>query len=210
MIFRFILITVFATLVSGCSDPKAANEKNFKAAIQNYLDTAYPKCYVATNFPTTTEYDVDRTTVKLRALVKVGLLSESVGSREIITHFGNGGKKSIPTPSFDLTEEGRKFYKADVRGELSNRKIGGFCLGKAIVKNITQFSEPADMFGHRISRVNYTYEVSGLPAWAKSPEIISVIYELKADVESDKTPIKRLDTLLLTNNGWVHEKLFKK
>lgn len=210
MVFRFILIAVIATLATGCSDPKAANEKNFKVAIQNYLDTAYPKCYITTNFPTTIEYDIGGMEAKLRALAKIGLVSEKVGSREIIVGLGSDGKKTIPAPSFDLTDEGRKFYKPDAVDRLSSGKMGGFCLGKANVKSISQFSEPGDMFGQHISRVNYTYAVSGFPAWTKTPEILAAINDLKADIESETTPIKRLDAFVLTNNGWVHEKLFKK
>lgn len=210
MPLRFLLIVIFTTLFAGCVDPKAANEKNFEVAIQNYLDSTYPKCYVTTNFPITPQYDFGGTTAKLRALVKVGLVSEKMGSYEILTHLGSGGKKTIPAPSFDLTEEGKKFYKPDAVDGRSAGKFGCIRLGKATVKSVTQFSEPADMFGHRVSRVNYTYEVSDLPAWAKSQEVHLAINELKADVESEKNAIKRLDTLVLTNNGWVHEKLFKK
>lgn len=98
MLNKYLFIAVIATLISGCSDPKAANEKNFKAAIQNYLDTAYPKCYVTMNFPKVIAYEVGGTETTLRALVKVGLLSETVGSREIMASFGPGGKKQSPLP----------------------------------------------------------------------------------------------------------------
>ena len=79
---------------------------------------------------------------------------------------------------------------------------GGFCFGKATIKEVTEFTEPADTGGVKASRVTYTYQVSDFPAWAKLPETSAAIGKLKTDVESEKTPIKSMDMLVLTNNGW--------
>ncbi|MDD5113834.1 MAG: hypothetical protein PHC94_07440 [Methylobacter sp.] len=206
LLFKFTSVVFVAIVVAGCSDPKAANEKNFKASIQQYLDTAYPKCYVRTEFPTTIEWDFVGIKSKLRALAKAGWVIEKEGGRE--TPILGGGKETVST--FDLTEEGRKFYKADIEKTIGGKTIGGFCFGKARIKDVTQFSEPSDMFGQRITHVNYTYEVYDLPVWTKTPEITAAFDNIKGDVETEKTPAKALDVLVLTNNGWVHEKLFKK
>jgi hypothetical protein len=56
----------------------------------------------------------------------------------------------------------------------------------------------------RVSQVNYTYQVSSFPAWAKRPEVSASIGNLKTDVESEKIPIKGNTMLKLTNNGWVN------
>ncbi len=208
MIYRFALLAAIATLLTACSDPKAANEKNFKAAIQNYLDGAYPQCYFTGDFPAIVPmFDARGTKATLKALVSARLLSEKDEPHETEVF---GGKKVVIQPTFHLTEEGKKFYKTDATKTLSGKMIGGFCMGKASVKDVSQFSEPSDMFGQRVSQVNYTYEVDGLPAWAKSPETLAAIPSLRADVESAKTPIKKLDVFILTNNGWVHRALFKK
>lgn len=202
-----ITITLLAT-ISGCSDPKAANEANFKKSIQSYLDTAYPKCYIYSEFPTTIDWDIAGNKEKLRALAKTGLVVESEEKVERPS-FGNT-KRYATLPSFNLTDEGRKFYKPDATKTLSGKSIGGICLGKATVQAVTQFSEPADMLGHRISNVSYTYSVSDLPPWTQSKDVLDAIKELKADVASEQTPLKKQDVLVLTNNGWIHEKLFKK
>lgn len=208
MLLKLTLAAAMAFLISGCSDPKTPNEKNFAAAVQAYLDTTYPKCYLTTEFPTTVEWDVGGMKTKLRALAKAGLVLEKEGSYEIQTL--GGRKQFAPAPAFTLTDEGKKFYKSDAVKLINGKTMGGFCFGKARVNQVGQFTEPSDTFGMRISRVNYTYEVSDLPTWAKSPVIQAAIPELKADVESDKVPIKKLDVLVLTNNGWVHERLFQK
>lgn len=209
MLLRSVVVAGVAVII-GCSDPKAANEDNFKISIQAYLDTAYPKCYFYTELPTTLgDFNFNGTKEKLQALVKAGIVSEKEGSREIADTFGKV-KKTVPAPLFDLTDEGRKYYKPDMEKTFGGKSIGGFCFGKARVKEITQFTEPSDLFGRKVSSVNYTYEVYDFPDWAKSPEIISAIDSLKSDVESLTTPVKKMEAVVLTNNGWVHEKILKK
>lgn len=197
-----------ALAASGCSDPKAANQGVFKDAAQAYLDATYPKCYIHSQFPVTVDWNVSGIQEKLRALAKAGLVVESEGEAEHPEL--RGRQQNGKSPRFELTEEGKKFYKADLTKTMAGKNIGGFCFGKATVREVSQFSEPADMFGQRISRVNFTYVVSDIPTWAKSPELLAEIKELKADVDSESTPVKALNTFVLTNNGWVHEKLFKK
>lgn len=198
-----------AFLVSGCSDPKAASESNFRQAIQSYLDTAYPKCYFTHAFPSSLKFDVGDTRAVLQAMAKAGLVTEKEESRKELTDW-NGAKKVIVNSSFDLTDEGRKFYKADAVKSLSGNSVGGFCFGKAKVESITQFTEPADAFGHRVSRVNYTYTVTDIPEWAKTPDMLAALQPLKKDADSAAKPAEARDTLVLTSNGWLHEKLYKK
>ena len=207
MFVRIIAGLFFLAAISSCSDPKVASEVNFRKAIQEYLDKSYPKCYVKTDLPVTIDWDISGVKKKLQALAKVGLVVESMGQ---IERPGFGNNKNIVTaPTFDLTDEGKKYFKQIVSTTMRGRTFGGFCIGRATVKEIGQFSEPSDIFGQRISHVNYTYEVSDFPEWAKSPEVLEAIEDLKKDVESTIHPIKELDVLVMTNNGWVHEKLFK-
>ena len=200
MFYRFVLIAV-AIFVTACSDPKAVSENNFKVAIQKDIDTVYPKCYLLENFPATVS-DFDRgNKATFKALVNAGLLLEKEESRMTTEYLRN---KEVVQPVFYLTEEGKKFYKADAGTKPMEGKAGGFCFGKATVKDITQFTEPSDASGMRISQVSYTYVVGDFPAWAKLPEVLSAIRALKTDVESEKTPVEGFAVLSLTNNGWVN------
>lgn len=206
---RTILTLIALAAMTGCSDPKAATEKNFKVAMQSYLDTAYPRCYVSQSFPYVDDsFDIMGTRTRLKALAKIGLVVSTEEQRQVPNLFGTPRTQKVTV--YDLTGEGKKYFKANVEKNKDGSTGGGFCFGKAKVKEITQFSEPADMFGQKISRVNYEYTVTDLPSWASNAEITSVLPALHADGESKSKPIKRLDAVILTNNGWVHESLFKK
>ena len=199
MFFRITIIAA-AIFVSGCADPKAASEKNFKIAIQKILDEEYPKCYFTGDFPVTNSnilFDKEA----YAGLVAAGLLSMKDEPRE---GFVGNKIKTIMEPVFRLTEKGNEFYKADVgkAGGMFRPGKGGFCFGKATVKEITEFTAPADAGGVQLSKVTFTYQVSDLPAWAKLPEISAAIISLKNAVESEKKPLKDGAVLILTNNGW--------
>ena len=73
-----------------------------------------------------------------------------------------------------------------------------------------QFGEPGDMMGQKISRVTYTYSVDDLPKWAGDQAVIETNRDLSSMVSSKDTPIKETRAFILTNNGWVHERLFGK
>lgn len=211
--YRSTVLIVVAVLVTACSDPKAANETNFKVAIQKPLDQAYPRCYIETNFPTTASSQKqqykDYTSV-FKVMVTSGLLSAKEESREV----KDGWQLFAPKPKmktvietvFNLTDEGKRFYKAvEIKNTGLGETVGGFCFGKATVKDVLEYTEPTDAGGMRSSRVTYTYEVSDFPAWAQLPEVLAVLPKLRQDVESKQSPIKAFDMLVLTNNGWVSQ-----
>jgi hypothetical protein len=207
---RNFVITMIVLALAGCSDPKAASEKNFKSAMQNYLDTAYPHCYFESNFPVEkAHWDVGGKNVALAALEKAGLLSVKEVQQEEKQMFSQQ-TRMVTKLSYDLTAEGKKYYKVEATKNFRGETMGALCAGKASVKSIGQFTEPAEMMGQKISRVNYEYTVTDLPAWAMRPDLQQAIGGLKADAQSTSTPIKGVVAMVLTNNGWVHEKMFSR
>ena len=204
-----VAVSLGAILLVGCGSKQDASEKNFKAAIQTFLDSEYPKCYYFESFPAVVDMDFRNRKSTLTAMVKAGLVSVKDEPYEEQEIWGNKKKTSI-RPTFYLTEEGKKFYKPDVDKTIGGKSLGGFCFGKAKVRDVPQFTEPSDMRGHNMSRVNYTFVVNDLPSWTKLPEILTAIPALKPDVESENSPIQGKATVVLTNNGWVHERIFNK
>nr|WP_314613719.1 hypothetical protein [uncultured Pseudomonas sp.] len=207
---KIVPLALLATL-AGCSDTKDASEANFHKAAQAYLDTQYPHCFVVSNFPTKTQdFDVTGTNKALHALAKVGIVSEREISRvEIPERLWQPARTDIYY-AYDLTDEGRKLYKADAQKMLNGSTRGGLCFGKAQVTAIEQFSEPGEMMGRTISDVTYAYKITGLPDWAGNEEVKSNIRDLGKAVATNDTPAREKRVMVLTNQGWVHERLFAK
>ena len=205
------LICIGAIALSGCNDPKDASEGNFKAAAQQYLDSIYPSCYFKANFPLKTDgYAFNNLPDILHVMSQKGLLTEKEISRKHYEASWGSKAHDVVVNSYDLTDEGKQFYKPDAAKNMKGENLGGFCFGKATVSAVSNFTEPSDAMGQKISRVSFSYKVTDFPDWAKSSEITSLNRLLKKDVDSESEPLKVTSVFVLTNKGWVHERLFGK
>lgn len=205
------LLCIGTLALTGCDDPKKPSESNFKTAAQQYLDTVYPACYIKANFPYKTDgISFNNLPEILHAMAEKGLLNEQELSRKHIDASWGSKARDVVVNSYALTEEGKKFYKPDAAKTMKGENIGGFCFGKATVTEVSNFTEPSDAMGQKISRVSFIYKVSEIPDWAKSPEIMNADRQLQKDVSSESEGVKVTNVFLLTNNGWIHERLFGK
>ncbi|MCF7554045.1 hypothetical protein [Pseudomonas petrae] len=208
---KIAILAIAVAFIAGCSDPKKASEENFEKAAQAYLDTQYPKCFVLIAFPVQTEdFDMSGRSKLLHALAGVGIVKETELSRKEIPKSLFSEARIDISYSYDLTEEGRKYYRDGVQKLMNGNTVGGLCVGKAKIVKIDQFSEPGEMMGQKISRVTYSYQVTDLPNWAHDQNLLASARDLSTAVAGEKLPIRETRAMILTNNGWVHERLFGK
>ncbi|MFY1030754.1 hypothetical protein [Pseudomonas asiatica] len=189
---KIVPLALLATL-AGCSNSEETSEASFQKAAQAYLDTQYPHCFVISSFPTKTQdFDLHGTNKALHALAQVGVVSEKEISRtEVPARLWQAARTDIYY-AYDLTDEGRKYYKAD----------NGLCFGKAQVTAIEQFSEPSEVTGQKMSNVTYAYKITGLPAWVGDDGVKASIAELGKAVASNDAPLKETRAMVLTSQGW--------
>lgn len=207
---KIVPLALLATL-AGCSDTEEATEANFHKAAQAYLDTQYPHCFVVSSFPTKTQdFDVNGTNKALHALAQVGVVSEKEISRTQVPERLWQPARTDIYYAYDLTEEGRKYYKADAQRMVSGKTRGGLCFGKAQVTAIEQYSEPGEEMGQKVSRVTYAFKVTDLPQWATNESVKAGIADLGKAVASADAPFRETRAMVLTNHGWVHERLLGK
>lgn len=192
-------------VLSGCGSKQDANKSNFQSAIQDYLDTTKGVCVMlpAKDVPFTLQKTGGMNFInepeKAAALVRAGLLSAK--DTEVKAAFGN---QMVAGVQYSLTDEGKKYLVKGAAGNLGN--WDAFCGGKYKVKEVENFTQPADMFGTKISQVNYTYVVDDAPNWLKQSAIQSQYPNAKAGLD-EPAPYKAV--LVATNEGWMHERLFK-
>ncbi|MCM2446200.1 hypothetical protein HGO41_13615 [Rahnella sp. CG8] len=145
----------------------------------------------------------------LHVLAGKGLLTEKELSRKHVEASCGSKAHDVVVNSHELTDEGKKFYMVDASKNMRGENLGG-CFGKATVSAVSNFTEPSDAMGQKISRVSFSYKVTDIPDWDKSPEVAELNRQLKKDVDSELEPLKVTNVFLLTNNGWLHERLFGK
>jgi hypothetical protein len=192
-------------VIAGCGSKQDANKSNFQSAIQDYLNTKNGVCVMvpAKEVPFTLQKTGGMNFInepeKAAALVSAGLLSAK--DTEVKAAFGN---QMVAGVQYSLTDEGKKYLVKGAGGNVGN--WDAFCGGKYKVKEVENFTQPADMFGTKISQVNYLYEVDDAPAWVKQPAIQAAYPSVQHDFSG--TPGDKA-VLVATNDGWMHERLFK-
>ncbi|MBS9764102.1 hypothetical protein [Pseudomonas mosselii] len=204
---KIIPLALLATLV-GCSDGQQPDEAELRQAAQAYLDTRYPHCFVISAFPTRTrDFDVEGTNKALHALARVGVVSErEVARTEVPERLWQPARTDIYY-AYDLTDEGRRYYKADARPRANGASTGGLCFGKARVTAVKGFSAPVEHNGRRQSQVTYSYQVTELPVWASDAAVQANIAGLGLAAGSSAKPLEETRSMVLTAQGWVHEQL---
>jgi hypothetical protein len=205
-------IAVLGASIAGCSgDPKAATEKNFETAIQKFLDRQGPECFIRqAKFPVnhTAFGDEDGLLKSMSALKAAGLVDiKEIEVKEVRGGFGLPSDKMIKQRKLEilLTDTGQKAFTEQQQGEPA-RRSGGFCFGKQKVVKVEQFTEPSDALGMKMSQVNFTYRVDDVPAWAKHESLGKQFPQLAKAVASAQEPLRSRTAVILTNQGWIHER----
>ena len=93
------------------------------------------------------------------------------------------GKTITERKDYQISEKAKPFYKDNQ-----------ICVGEVKLNKIIQFTEPIQIGPYKMSEVTYNYKII-YPDWVKN----------------DKNKLlKKRAGVILTNNGWIHEKLYKK
>lgn len=201
---QIITIGGIALILAACGNPKDATKSNFSKSIQSYLDTQHGLCAAipAMEVPFTLENKGGfNTQAKKRAdaLVNAGLLTKQ--DTEIKATFGN---RMEPATEYQVSDSGKKHLTPKAADTLGRQDA--FCSGKYVMVDVDNFTEPSDMMGMKVARVNFRYKVDGLADWTKSEALRA---DFKNVADQSQGDIEGKATLILTNNGWIHERLFK-
>jgi len=181
---RFLLVFLAASvLTSGCSNKFTADKAHFSRAINAYYADKLA-CITKLRFP----FRIEEETINyakykplMDALVIEKLRSEKVDIR-VIDRIARV-KYKVKVHSYRLTRRGSKSYHD-----------GRLCFGQYRVDDITEIDKR-----EKIAWVKYNYTLTHLAPWADNPYIQS--HHVPKLHKQGKAK------LLLTDQGWVHEKM---
>jgi hypothetical protein len=189
---RFVsaaLLFGFIMFVSGC-DKSKPDTTNFKTAINNYY-SAKPSCVwqSAFKFPAQADTNNDLQTKGFDALTDAGLLTRTAQEKK---RFLIGSKQ---VNDYDVSDKGRTQWTPDQ----SQPGYGNFCYGHREVTSIDNVTMGTNQNGANTATVNYQYDLTGVPDWAKSQETQSAFSNVQADLS---TPKAATTTLVQTQDNW--------
>jgi DNA-binding PadR family transcriptional regulator len=208
----FVSVALTTVLV-GCSSPKDASKDNFKKVINEYLDR---NCIMISprniKFPVTIELlppdNVWATKTnpgkiqEYEALVSTGMLEVQDGSAQANKDVFSTQKITVPTKTYSLTDKGKKAFKKNTGKGYFIGSNQGFCVATLQVNEVTSFSEPSQAMGYTISNVNYSQSPKNTKDWANNEDIVKAFPHFAQELEENQ---QKSATLVLMNDGWVHE-----
>jgi len=202
-------------LLSGCSDSKenktpdqtvqeevkidkTVSADNFKRVLNDYYAR---NCILVSHgkFPMEMNTDgfmfggYEDLLKRTEALEKLGYLTSEKIKKE--------NKDSDSKKRFILTEKGKKVYSSEGKNK-------GICAFDRQIKSIDNYTEPSNMMGVTITRVNFTFEP------IKSTDTINEMKKEKVlgdfiDEVTKKTS-SRAELILTGMKGWIHQREFKR
>ncbi len=175
--------------IAGCNKIKP-DTTNFKTAINSYY-SAHPSCVWQSpvKFPAQADTNNDEQTKGFDALTDAGLLTRTPEEKK---RFLIGSKQ---VNDYDVSDKGRTVWTPDQ----SQPGYGNFCYGHREATSIDNVTMGPNANGASTAVVNYHYDLTGVPDWAKSQEKQSAFPNVQADLSAPKTATT---TLVQTQDSW--------
>jgi hypothetical protein len=205
-LFLLEISLVTLALVTAACSKKSANERNFKAAVQEYLDRA-PECVVASLPTDVLDWNgLHRPNSQLELLVKIGLVKRTAGMlhyHDDMAFFGDPNKQA-PGLHYEISEQGKKYLPR--KGQHPGFSLGNmqyFCYGTKEVVDIVRYTEPAPaaLVGATASNVDFTWKLKDVAEWAKDKDVQTALYTAR-ELAAETTPQPGEVGLVLSNDGW--------
>ncbi|KAA6462141.1 hypothetical protein DYQ86_11030 [Acidobacteria bacterium AB60] len=163
-----MVLTVLVVGAGGCG--KAVDKGPLLAALNKAYDGRHVCVWPdATKLPATIDPTKDDKIRGYEALTDAGLLTRVYQEKKEASGF-------IKVNKYDLTDKGHAAWVADPKQE----GWGNFCFGHFNVTAIDK-ATPDDSSNPTRYTVNYSYEVEGIPGWARTPESMRAFRGVAAD-----------------------------
>lgn len=183
-----VVLTGFLVCASGCSKPVD------KAAFLSAINKSYDGQHVClwpepTKLPAQADPSKDEKAHDFDVLTNAGLLTrELLAKKDPLVG-------SVLINKYDLSDKGHSAWTPDPNHPGS----GNFCFGHFNVTAIDK-ATPNDPSNPTQYTVNYSYEVEGIPGWARTPESMRAFRKIAAD-----TAIQSAEASLVkdANGGWA-------
>ncbi|MEE4450542.1 hypothetical protein [Novosphingobium resinovorum] len=196
-------MAVAALLLAGCSDSKEVSKGNFKAALQGWFDKN-PECVNIGRIPATLRADTpEKQRASYEALAAAGLLS--IESRR---------EERPPIMGTDMSYDALIYRPTDTGAQMIHKSsdplFGGFdlCFARRNVIEVTSYTEPADVMGIWATQTRYRYSLVDIAPWTQAAEVRAALPRLSRALEKAEGADKA--SLVLTSEGWQHERSLRK
>ena len=207
-ILTSIMLAAAATLLlAGCNTPDAANEANFRAALDKHLQSHGDLCIGRHKWPVDVpDLPVSaqlRDGIQMPALEHAGLVSHV--QAEMTLHHQNGSDELVKALRYDLTEKGRQFVNANPRtaARMAEASQPDLCYGHVRLAKVIGWDKPHntdDKPARLTTTVRYTYTLEPAP-WAKDA-MVQGAFPVLARVMRGSGSLELKQQMVAAAGGW--------
>jgi len=180
--------------LAACNSKTSANEKNFGAAIGQYLGKKGDMCLDPVTWPV----DVYETDLRQQKLYPDGVAGQMAALEAAGLARGEDTEASgmkVKIRRYTMTDAARPFLRTDAR------QVSRLCWGRKSLDKVVRWADPAKVGDHEESSVIYTYKLSDVAGWARKPQVKEAFPILGRTVDGEHTQKEKL-YLKLTPQGW--------
>jgi hypothetical protein len=194
-------------LLAGCGSKNDANEKNLSDATNANLIKKGQLCLgIVSKWPVDVPKSESQMTTgrapEMAALEKIGLVRSHEAETDF-TPFSNTSPVKTKVLRYELTEEGKKFYRdKELPGLAGEKEIrGDICFGQQALDTVIKTEGPITVGDKKEMTLYYTYKIENLADWAKNPDVQKTFPGIVSTINgAGKTQINQ--NLVLTDQGW--------
>ncbi len=210
-----VLMIGSAVLVIGCGKTSDPTEKNFSAAIKQYLDKKGDLCLRLNKWPVDlSEADLRMLkalptgeAAQMHALATAGVVSGIDAQVDQVGMFdGKPTGQKFPVKRYTLTEAGKKYYREqDVTriglDGVGTGKQGDICYGKKKLQKVVKWEGPMKFGDYQEANVIYLYQIDNLADWSSSREFAAAFPHAARLIE-EAGKKEQQGGVKLTSAGW--------
>ncbi len=174
-----VMITTMVGLLTGCSDPRAANDNNIQNAVKQYLSEDGALCLQMHDWPLLLEPDDLKMITRFPKGIagQMAMLEQAgvVSSEEVIQKDKFFIVGSNISKRYQVTAAGKKFLREKTTDSAGRVLDTDLCYAKKELDNLSKWERVPSS---DLVIASYTYKVNYLADWAKTPEFKAVFEDV--------------------------------
>lgn len=199
---KHFYLSLILLLLTGCSDPNAANDQNVNSAITHYLDDAGGTICLNLH-----QWPLDLAPDDLRMLQRFphGIAAQML----ILQNAGIVKSQDIKLDGLDfdghpkigkryeLTDRGKTFYQVKETDQFGQSYAADLCVAHKKLEKIVEWKPNQDNVNQTMN-VTYAYTIHNIADWAKTAAFKTGF----SDINVSATSQSEQRTLSLLDKGW--------
>lgn len=191
----FLIATFGGVILTACGSKTDPSEKNFGAALNQYLEKKGALC-LRQRWPVElSQWDLeseeaDSRLAQMNALEKAGLVRGEESDVKVSEFRLGSSGPTAKIKRFSLTNTAKPFVRES-----------NLCWGQKALDRVVKWEGPLKLGDYQEAAVTYTYQIDKLSDWAQRPDVLAAFPHIRQVLDGAGKKEAR-HSIKLTSQGW--------